>query len=165
MSMLEITEVLRGRGDIPSLGMIGCSQSRLRSNGYILSKGKTMIEKTNLTRQEPAAQPEQFEGISIRVLPCCGNTLLQITATMKARFIQFTHPDHTSKKPTLCRHAKPSGERIQAVLKDGDRGTLAIDVGAPSTFPNERTISFLVRDVELADIGNPHNIPLKIKIV
>jgi hypothetical protein len=124
-----------------------------------------MIQETNLTRQEPAAQPEQFEGISIRVLPCCGNTLLQITVTMKARFVQFAHPDHTSKKPAFCRHAKPSGECMQAVLKDGDRGTLTIDVGAPSTLPDERTMSFLVLDLELAEIDNSYNFPLKIEIV
>jgi hypothetical protein len=124
-----------------------------------------MVQETNLTRQEPVVQPEQFEGISIRVLPCCGNTLLQITVTMKARFVQFAHPDHTSKKPALCRHAKPSGECMQAVLKDGDRGTLTIDVGAPSTLPDERTMSFLVLDLELAEIDNPYNFPLKIEIV
>ena len=124
-----------------------------------------MVQETKLNRQEPAAQSEHDEGIYIRVLPCCGRTLLQITVTMKARFVQFAHPDHTSKKPALCRHAKPSGERMQAVLKDGDRGTLTIDVGAPSTLPDERTISFLVLDLELADIDNPHEIPLHIEIV
>jgi hypothetical protein len=98
------------------------------------------------------------------VLPCCGNTLLQITAMMQVRFIQFIHLDHTSKEPADCLHTKPPDEYIQAVLKEGDRGVITIGVGELLAGSDERTISFLVRNLNLAEIDNHHNIPLKVEI-
>ena len=114
---------------------------------------------------EPATESEQPEGIMIRVLPCCGKTLLQITVTLAVRSVGFAHPDHGSTLSELCTHIGQPGKALQAVLKDGDQGMLALDVAHPFLPTENCTISFRVLDLELREIKNPSDLPLTILVV
>ena len=116
---------------------------------------------TQTKQQEHTALVEQ--EIYIRVLPCCGNTMLQITVTLPARLIQFTHgPGGPGTR--RCSHVIHQGKQTQAVLRDGEYGRFTLNVRRAGDFPNERHITFQVLDLELADLDNPYRFPLRIEV-
>ena len=120
------------------------------------------LEQTTPTnQQERTALTEQ--GIHIRVLPCCGNTLLQITVTLPVRFVCFTH-GRGGAGTRYCTHVLHQGKQTQAVLRDGEYGRFVLDVGQAGGIPNERYITFQVLDLELADLDNPSHFLLKVEI-
>jgi hypothetical protein len=102
----------------------------------------------------------RLEGISIRVLPCCGNTLLQIEAQIVARFIQFIHAEEEG----CCTHLLKQGVPNQAVLCDEEMGFIVVHSGTTAE-PQEDKITFQVMDGELVNIDNPCGFPLHVEAV
>lgn len=108
----------------------------------------------------PAFEPNlkgRLEGIFIRVLPCCGNVLLQIEARIVARFI---HAEDDGR----CTHLLKHGVQNQAVLCDEEVGSIVMH-GGTTEEPQEDKITFQVIDGELVNIDNPRSFPLHIEAV
>ncbi|MGH2496532.1 MAG: hypothetical protein ACRDIV_17680 [Ktedonobacteraceae bacterium] len=117
---------------------------------------------TPTDQQEHTALAEQ--GIHVRVLSCCGNTMLQITVTLPLRRICFTH-GRGDAGTRHCIHVLHQGKQTLAILRDGEYGRFILDVGRAGDIPNEQFITFQMLDVELADLDNPARFPLKVEVL